>query len=49
MTDSYDVLDGWGGSGTLSTDDRPKFEDVAVDVPSYGTSVDVTMFYPDGE
>ena len=47
MTDDYEILDGWGGSGTIDPSQRPKFDDVAVDVPAYGTEVAVSMFYPE--
>ena len=47
MTDDYEILDGWGGSGTIDPGRRPKFDDVAVDVPAFGTEVAVTMFYPE--
>ena len=46
MAEDYSIEDGWGGSGELSAAKRPTFDDVAVDVPSYGTSVEVKMFYP---
>ena len=47
MGEDYRIEDGWGGSGELSAAKRPTFDDVAVDVPAYGTSVNVKMFYPE--
>ena len=48
LTDDYQVLDGWGASGTLDPTRRPVFSDVAIDVPAYGAEVAVGMFYPGG-
>jgi len=47
MDESYNVLDGWGASGSIKETERPSFDDVAIDVPAYGTEVRVTMFYPE--
>ena len=47
MDERYRLIDGWGASGTVSASERPLFQDVAVEVPTYGTTVGVTMFYPE--
>ena len=47
MSETYQVLDGWGGSGEVDATKRPGFADVAVEVPAYGATVPVTMFYPE--
>jgi uncharacterized protein (DUF2141 family) len=47
MDESYNIQDGWGGSGTVTQEARPTFEDSAFDVPAYGANVSVTMFYPE--
>jgi len=46
MDDNYRPVDGWGNSGNPPTDRRPVFDDVKVPVLSFGTTVPVTLNYP---
>ena len=46
MSDSYQILDGWGGSGTMPTHRRPNFDDARVSIGGGGASVPVKMMYP---
>lgn len=46
MTESFEVLDGWGASGTPPKNQSPTFDDVKVKVESFGAVVPVTMKYP---
>jgi len=42
---TYRPLEGWGASGNVPTDRMPTFDDVKINVESYGTTVDVPMVY----
>ncbi len=46
MTDSYEVLDSWGASGTPPTDTKTTFDDVKISVPNMGTNVTINMVNP---
>lgn len=46
MTDSYQILDGWGGSGNVPTDRAPTFDDVRVTIGGGGASIPVAIIYP---
>lgn len=46
MTESYQILDGWGNSGPSDLSGRPSFDDVKVSVPFGGANASVTMKYP---
>lgn len=46
MTETYQVLDSWGASGTPPQDRAPVFDDVKVTIPSMGTSVTIDMINP---
>jgi hypothetical protein len=46
MDEKYNILDGWGASGTPPTDRMPGFDDVKITVPNMGTSVTVDMINP---
>ncbi len=46
MSETYQVLDGWGASGTPPTNSAPTFDDVKVKVESFGATVPVAMKYP---
>ncbi|MEP1229917.1 MAG: DUF2141 domain-containing protein [Litorimonas sp.] len=46
MDDNYQILDGWGASGNVPVNRRPKFEDVMVKVETYGATVPVMLKYP---
>ena len=46
MTETYQILDSWGASGTPPTHKTPTFDDVKMTVPSMGTSVTIDMINP---
>lgn len=46
MSDTYQILDSWGASGTPPTGRAPTFDDVKMTVPSMGTSVTIDMINP---
>lgn len=46
MTETYEVLDSWGASGTPPEKASPTFDDVKVMIPSMGTSVTIDMINP---
>lgn len=46
MTETYQVLDSWGASGTPPENSSPTFDDVKVSVPSMGTTVNIDMINP---
>ena len=46
MSETYQPTEGWGASGTVPTDRMPTFDDVKVNVESFGTTVNVPMVYP---
>lgn len=48
MTESYEILDGWGSSGEIPRGSAPTFDDAKVTVPSFGASTTVAMIYPEG-
>jgi uncharacterized protein (DUF2141 family) len=47
MTETYQILDGWGASGTPPEKSAPTFDDVKIKVESFGATVPVAMKYPD--
>ena len=46
MDANYQITDGWGASGTPPTDRAPVFDDVKVNVPNMGTSLEIEMINP---
>jgi len=46
MTETYEILDSWGASGTPPNDREPTFDDVKVSIPNMGTSVTIDMINP---
>jgi len=46
MSQDYRPLEGWGASGNVPTDRMPTFDDVKINVESFGATVDVPMIYP---
>ena len=46
MSDTYEVLDSWGASGTLPEGKEPTFDDVKITVPPMGTAVEIDMINP---
>jgi len=46
MDETYRPSEGWGASGTVPRDRMPTFDDVKVNVESFGTTVNVPMIYP---
>ena len=46
MTETYEILDSWGASGTPPTDKEPTFDDVKISIPNMGTSVTIDMINP---
>ena len=46
MSDTYQVLDSWGASGTPPEGKEPTFDDVKITVPPMGTSVEIDMINP---
>ncbi len=46
MSETYEVLDGWGASGTPPEKSMPTFDDVKIKVESFGATVPVAMKYP---
>jgi uncharacterized protein (DUF2141 family) len=46
MTETYQVLDSWGASGTPPENASPTFDDVKVSVPSMGTTLSIDMINP---
>ncbi|MGB3456037.1 MAG: DUF2141 domain-containing protein [Litorimonas sp.] len=47
MTSDYQVMDGWGSSGTIPRGTSPSFAEASVSVPNFGTSVEIEMIYPE--
>lgn len=45
--ETYEISDGWGASGDVDPTRMPTFDDVAIDVSSFGTQTKVAMFYPE--
>jgi hypothetical protein len=43
---TYQILDGWGASGTPPTDRMPIFDDVKISIPPQGTATTVAMINP---
>lgn len=46
MDETYRPSEGWGASGTVPTDRMPTFDDVKVNVESFGITVNVPLIYP---
>ena len=46
MTETYEILDSWGVSGTPPNDKEPTFDDVKISIPNMGTSVTIDMINP---
>ena len=46
MTETYEVLDSWGASGTPPENKSPTFDDVKITIPSMGTAVQIDMINP---
>jgi len=46
MSPDYRPAEGWGASGNVPTDRMPTFDDVKINVESFGATVDVPMVYP---
>ena len=46
MTETYEVLDSWGASGTPPEGKSPSFDDVKITIPSMGTAVEIDMINP---
>jgi len=46
MAADYSIQDGWGASGTPPADRMPSFDDVKINVPNMGTSVEIAMINP---
>lgn len=46
MTETYEILDSWGASGTPPEGKEPTFDDVKMTIPSMGTSVSIDMINP---
>lgn len=46
MDETYRPSEGWGASGNVPTDRMPTFDDVKVNVESFGTTVDIPLVYP---
>ena len=46
MDATYRPAEGWGASGNVPTDRMPTFDDVKINVESFGATVDVPMVYP---
>ena len=46
MSESYRPTEGWGASGNVPTTRAPTFDDVKIDVESFGAAVNVPMVYP---
>lgn len=49
MTETFEILDGWGSSGTIPRGVQPTFEQAKFAVPSGGASTKIEMIYPSGE
>jgi len=46
IAEDYSIQDGWGASGTPPENRMPSFDDVKIDVPNMGTSVEIEMINP---
>lgn len=46
MAADYSITDGWGASGTPPENQMPTFDDVKINVPNMGTSVEIEMINP---
>jgi len=46
MDETYTPNEGWGASGTVPTDRMPTFDDVKVNVETYGTELTIPVIYP---
>ena len=46
MDESYKPAEGWGASGSVPTDRMPTFDDVKIQVESFGTQVSIPLIYP---
>lgn len=46
MTETHQVLDSWGASGTPPQNEAPTFDDVKITVPNMGTDVTINMINP---
>ena len=46
MAEGFQLLDGWGTSGTVPFGAPPTFKDAKVSIPSSGDVVEINMIYP---
>ena len=46
MSETYQILDGWGNSAAIDVEGQPTFDDVKISVPANGADVTVKMKYP---
>lgn len=46
LDEAYRPTEGWGASGNVPTSRMPTFDDVKINVESFGTTVSVPLIYP---